>query len=246
MGEMNMRKDVGRLAAAVCVVAACGAAVVQPAQAQWNVTGVGVVEYDTEQTLLVLAGLSAGPGGLGLSPVIGVMGYYLRFDVGDRSVNVWTVRPNAGLRYGFQGGAWQARVGYAFTSRDEGVPDLVIQDAAGGDGVVVSTALDWWGTGGPLGAQLLGAYNFGSESLWTRGRLTTRVTQPAAGGGMHVGGEVALLHSPGFTAWQPGAVINWHTPGGTILGLGVGLKISEDAPNATYFRGEVVLPIVRR
>jgi hypothetical protein len=34
------------------------------AQAQWSATAIGVAEYDTESTLLLLAGLSAGPGGM--------------------------------------------------------------------------------------------------------------------------------------------------------------------------------------
>jgi hypothetical protein len=218
-----------------------------PAAAQWNVTSIGVVEYDTNETLLLLAGLSASPAGPGIRPVIGVQGYRLTYDAGaDRTVTLTSIRPSAGVRGPFTGGSWNARVGYAFTSRDETLPPgIVVPEAGAGRGVVVSGGLDFWGTGGPLGWQALASYNLGSESFWGRGRVTTRVAQPAAGGEVRVGAETAINTGPGFTVLQPGGVVSWHTPGGIILGLGAGVKLSDDIDNATYFKAEVVLPLVR-
>jgi hypothetical protein len=226
-------------AAAVVLAGLLGAA---PAAAQWNVTSVGVVEYDTNETLLLLAGVSAGPAGPGIRPVFGVQGYYLTYDAGaNRSVSLTSIRPSAGLRGPINGGSWNARVGYAFVSRDQTVPPGVfVPDASAGDGVVLSGGVDFWGTGGPLGWQALASYNIGTESFWGRGRVTTRLTPS-----VHAGVETAVLTSPGFTAFQPGAVVNLHMAGGSILGFGAGAKISADADNAAYVKAEIVLPLVR-
>lgn len=209
------------------------------ASAQWNATAIGVAEYDTEQTLLLLAGVSASPGGVGLAPLVGVQANFLTFDAPDR-VEVFTVRPYAGLRSGYEGGSVYGTVGYAFSNRDEDVGPVA---ADRGSGVVVSGGLDHWGTGGPLGYQLLGSYNFGSEAYWTRGRVTTRTGESSR---MRVGGEVALLGGDGYSAWQPGAVLEWHNGSGRILGLGAGMKLYENADDAFYVRVEGVLPLSRR
>jgi hypothetical protein len=234
---MSMRRT--GAAAAVMLAGLLGAA---PAEAQWNVSSVGVVEYDTNETLLLLAGLTAGPSGPGIRPVFGVQGYYLTYDAGaNRSVSITSIRPSAGLRGPIDGGSWNARVGYAFVSKDQAVPaGVFVPDASGGDGVVLSGGVDYWGNGGPLGWQALASYNIGTESFWGRGRVTTRLT-PTVNGGV----EAAVLTSPGFTAFQPGAVVNFHMASGTILGLGAGAKISADADNAAYVKAEIVLPIMR-
>lgn len=209
------------------------------ASAQWNSTAIGVAEYDTEQTLLLLAGVSASPGGVGIAPLVGVQTNFLTFDAVDR-VEVFTVRPYAGLRSGYEGGSLYGTVGYAFSSRDEDVGAVA---ADRGSGVVVSAGLDHWGTGGPLGYQLLGSYNFGSEAYWTRGRVTTRAGRTS---GMRVGGEVALLGGEGYSAWQPGAIVEWHNGAGRILGLGAGMKLFDAGDDAFYVRVEGVLPLSRR
>src|SRR5687767_11870942 len=67
-----------------------------PASAQWNVTGIGVAEYDTEETLLLLAGVSAGPGGPGWTPLVGVQTYYLTYKLPAETESVFSVRPYAG------------------------------------------------------------------------------------------------------------------------------------------------------
>lgn len=220
------------------------------ASAQWSVTGVGVVEYDTNETFMLLAGVSAGPGGMGFSPVVGLQAQYLTYDRGnDESRSIVGLRPTIGVRNGYSGGAWQARVGYAFRVSDSEEGDLDIPVGTlfedSNDGVVVTGAWDHWGTGGPLGYQLLGSYNFGGESLWTRGRVTTRLSQRANGGQVRLGGEVAYMTSDNFSALQPGGVLEWHNGNGLILGLGAGVKVIDEGDNAAYIRGEVVLPLRR-
>ena len=234
MTTVNIRRTLLAAAFALALPAAAGA--------QWNSTAIGVAEYDTDETLLLLAGVSASPGGMGIAPLIGVQGSHLSYDVGTSRTNVFTIRPYAGLRSGFTGGSLYGTVGYAFSNReeDEGAP--VAADR--GSGVVASAGLDYWGTGGRLGYQALGSYNFGSESYWTRGRVTSRVGSSTPG--MRVGGEVAFLGGDGYSAWQPGAIVEWHNASGRILGLGAGMKLYEGGDDAFYVKLEAVLPLIRQ
>lgn len=236
------------------VVALAGSLLAVPsgAAAQWNSSAIGVAEIDTEGTLLLLAGVSASPGGMGIAPLIGIQASHLSVDATDRRSSAFTVRPYVGLRSGYNGGSLYGTVGYAFSDRDTDPdpafavdPSRAAVAADRGSGVVVSGGLDHWGTGGPLGYQLLGSYNLGSEAYWTRGRVTTRVGDRSPGQ-MRVGGEVALLGGEGYSAWQPGAIVEFHNGAGRILGLGAGVKIFENDDNAFYFRLEGVLPLSRR
>ena len=235
-----------RITSAALAATALSITTAPGASAQWSVTAVGVAEYDTNETWLLLAGISASPStGRGIAPVFGIQAYRLSYDQGSGRTHVTSVRPSAGLRSNFGTGSAQMRIGYAFTSRDVPAP------VAGGiadrkDGVVLSGQLDYWGSGGPLGWQLLGSYNFGSTTLWTRGRVTTRVARTATGQ-VRLGGEVAYLNdSDGdFTMVQPGAVVEWHLGGGPIVAFGVGRKLSDPGDDATYFKTEIVLPLRR-
>lgn len=218
----------------------------RPAAAQWSATAVGVAEYDTKEALLLLAGVSASPGGLGWAPVIGVQTYYLSYKLPAETRNVWSIRPYAGVRNNFGGGSLAFTAGYAFTDDDEAPRPLGAAVADSKNGLVLSSALDYWGTGGPVGYQLLASYNFGGESFWGRGRVTTRVRQLASGGQVRVGGEVAYAKSGDFSLTQPGLVGEWHNGSGFILGLGVGRKIIKEADDATFFRIETVIPLSGR
>lgn len=216
-----------------------------PASAQWSATGIGVAEYDTDQTLLLLAGLSASPGGAGgIAPLIGVQGYYLTYDAGTSRSNVTAIRPYAGLRSGFTGGSMYGTVGYAFTNRETTTPLGVFVADGSGDGVVLSGGVDFWGTGGPMGYQALASYNFGSESFWGRGRATRRLGE-AAPSNVRVGGEVAFLAGNSYSAWQPGALVEFHREGGSIFGLGAGGKFFSGGGSAFYVKAETVLPLLR-
>jgi hypothetical protein len=216
-----------------------------PAQAQWGSQIIGVAEYDTESALLLLAGVSAGPRGLGWKPRIGVQGYHLSYDAGSSRTNVMVVRPYVGMRNAFEGGSVSANIGYAFSDKDAAftsgafVPDR-------GDGVVLSGGLDHWGTGGPLGYQVLGAYNFGTESIWTRGRVTTRMGAAGASGRQRrLGGELAFLSGEGYRGWQPGGVLELHNGNGRVIGLGAGMKFFQGGGDAVYFKAEISMPLSR-
>lgn len=229
----------GMIALALCVQS-------QSAAAQWSVTGIGVAEYDTEETMLLLGGVSATPGTPGWSPLIGVQSYVLRYQLPTETKSVFSLRPYAGLQKSYSAGAMSLTAGYAFVSDDASPGPIGSSVTDNQDGVVLSGALDHWGTGGPLGYQLLASYNFGGESLWTRGRVTTRVRQLAGGGQVRVGGEVAYASSGDFNMTQPGLVAEWHNGRGFILGFGVGRKLIANADDATFFRLETVLPLSRR
>ena len=216
-----------------------------PASAQWSATGVGVAEYDTQETLLLLGGVSAGPGGPGWSPLVGLQAYYLTYKLPAETRNVTSVRPYLGIRNNYGAGSLAFTAGYAFVSGDEGVNPVGTGVTDSRDGVVISSALDHWGSGGPLGYQLLASYSFGGESFWSRGRVTTRVRELATGGQVRVGGEVAYATSGDFNMIQPGLVAEWHNGTGFILGAGIGRKIITDGDDATFFRLETVIPLMR-
>jgi hypothetical protein len=226
--------------------AAALAAVVMasPVQAQWKSTALGVAEYDTDGALFLLAGLSASPGGRGVSPIVGVQGYHIGFDNGPSRTNVFAVKPYVGLSSNYGSGAVSGTLGYAFSNRDEGTKIVSTATNDVGSGVVVAGAWDHWGNNTPWGHQLLGSYNFDSENFWGRGRVTRQISSsgPAQ---RRLGAEVAVSAGDGYNAWQPGAVLELHNGRGGILGLGAGLKIPDAGDKAVYFKIEGVLPVAR-
>jgi hypothetical protein len=216
------------------------------ASAQWHSSFVGVGEVDTKHTALLLGGVSASPGGMGVVPDLGVQGYYLTYNGFPSRVNVYVLKPYVGLNDNYNGGTVGANIGYDFVNRNGQTPVGVTATAAEqGKGVVVSGNWDYWGTGGPTGYQALGSYNFGSKSLWTRGRVTERVRQNGPSQ-TRVGAEVAYLEGAGYSAIQPGGVLEFHDAKGNIFGLGAGMKFfGHGGGNAVYFKAETVLPLMR-
>ena len=222
-----------------------GIAAASPATAQVSATAIGVAEYDTEGTLLLLGGLSGGPGGRGWKPRVGVQAYHLSYDGGTSDVSVFSVRPYVGMRNLFDGGSFGVNVGYAFSNKDVDPTPAFISES--GDGVTLSGGLDYWGTNDTrFGYQALAAYNFGTEGFWGRGRATTRLGQMRANNGQtRVGAEVAFMAGDGYHGIQPGGVVEFHTGGGRIFGLGAGMKFFQGGGDAVYFKGEVTLPLGR-
>lgn len=213
----------------------------------WGLSAVGVAEFDTNHGKVLLAALSASQRGMGLHPQVGLQVSHVGYQSGTTDVSVNSLRPYVGLHDGFNGGDAHLNIGYAFGDRDESAVIPVVAGSSGGDtqdGAVLGGGVEYWGTGGPIGAQALASYNFGGSSLWTRGRVTTRLSSLSNGGQLRVGGEVAYLHGTGYSVVQPGGVVQWHrSSNGLILIGGVGVKIPDAGENATYFKAEVVLPI---
>lgn len=235
----NLTRSTARGACFMVVLALAAA----PVSAQWSAYGYGVAERDTKETLLLLAGIGAGPGGPGWSPTVGLQGYRLTYDGGASDVTAHSVKPSVGLRYGFPAGSVGFTVGYAFVSKDQVVPPgVVVADSK--DGVVVTGSLDYSGTGGPLASQTLTSYNFGSSSLWARQRFTTRVAGSESTGQFRGGPEVAFNRGSGFSATQAGLIFQWQNPRFTI-GAGVGRTLVSDADDATYYKVEFGMPLFR-
>lgn len=212
-----------------------------PAQAQWRATALGVAEVDTDATLLLLAGVSASPGGRGLSPILGVQAYHLGYDAGASRTNVFTVKPYAGLSNNYGSGSVSGTVGYAISNKSGG---NIFGTSDVSEGVVVAAGWDHWGSGSPWGHQLLGSYNLESEAFWGRGRVTRKLSSNGAAQ-KRLGGEVAFLSGTGYSAWQPGAIYEMHNGRGGIVGLGAGMKFANGGGSAVYFKVEGLLPIAR-
>lgn len=237
----------GARTATACTVFILLAAAAKPAHAQLNWTFVGVGEFDTDDVVLVLGGVSVSPDRSGWTPVAGLQASWLQYPTfNDQKRDIVAVVPSIGVRNGFDGGAFQFRVGYAFRNADDEEDDVIVgvppvTADVGDDGVINSVQLDYWGDG-DLGAQLIGSYNYGSESLWSRARLTHRVFSLGNDGHVRLGGEAAYLTGEGYNAWQVGGVIGFHPGRGTIINAGVGRKLaSGEGRDATYFRAELVL-----
>jgi hypothetical protein len=218
-------------------------AIAAPAEAQWRATAIGVAEVDTDQTLLLLAGLSASPGtGKRIYPILGVQGYHLGLDGGTAGrTNVFVVKPYAGLGNNYGNGTFYGTVGYAISNKDAPVRTTSTNDIS--DGVVVAAGWDHWGSGGPWGHQVLGSYNLDSEAFWGRGRVTRQISMSGTAQ-KRLGGEVAFLKGDGYSGVQPGVIYEMHNGRGSILGLGAGMKFFE-GDNAVYVKVEGVLPIAR-
>jgi hypothetical protein len=218
------------------LVAAFAAVGPREVPAQWSSTLIGVAEYDTEKTQLLLAGITASPSGIGVRPMVGLQAYHLAFDAGANRVNVFTYRPFIGLRDNFTNGTLYGTVGYAFSDRDVSGPvSATVGDQ--GDGFVLGGGWETWGM--PIGWQLLGSYNFGTEALWVRGRGTTTLGASPA----RIGAEVAFLQGEDYHAIQPGGVLQFRDSRGRILGLGAGMKFFKGGGDAVYFKVEGVLPL---
>lgn len=236
-----MNRTTGRWTTAA-VVLLTSLAPIREVAAQWASNAYGVAEGDTKNTWLLLAGLTASPKSLGIQPVVALQGYWLGYGSGPARTSVTAFRPGVGLGYNYNGGSLDGTVGYQFSSGRNG--NAPVAGTTVGRGVDVAGDWEYWGTGGPLGYQALADYNFGGKSFWGRGRVTTRVSQHGPSQ-MRVGGEVAYLEAPGYNAWQPGGVVEWHFAGGQILGLGAGGKFQNTGGTAAYFRVEGLLPIAR-
>jgi hypothetical protein len=217
-----------------------------PAQGQWRSTAIGVAEYDTQSTLFLLGGISASPGGRAIAPLFGVQAYHLRFDTDPGTTTVSAVKPYVGLSRNYGNGSFYGTVGYAFSNRDNSALVRTTSTNDIGDGIVVAGGWDHWGASTtPWGHQVLASYNTDSENFWGRGRVTRRISQSGAAQ-RRLGAELALGAGDNYTAWQPGAILEFHNGRGSILGLGAGMKLVDgDDNNAFYFKVEGVLPVMR-
>lgn len=237
MKSNSKRAIVGALGLAVAFAA--------PAQAQWHATAIGVAEMDGAYPMF-LAGIGAGPGGPGISPMVGVQGYHLQYNSGGTigRTNVFAIKPYVGLVNNYGAGDLYGTVGYSYSNKDTPIAIATTASNDIGRGVVLAGGWDHWGTGTPWGHQVLAAYNFDNEGFWGRGRETRRIWQNGAAQ-RRLGGEVAYLTGDGYSAVQPGAILEIHNGTGVIIGLGAGMRFQKSQDANVYFKLEGVLPVIR-
>jgi hypothetical protein len=236
--------------AAIVAVGTAASALVSPAHAQWGATFFGTGEYATNDVALLLAGIGVAPTKAGwVFPVGSVHAYWLRYEaetVGSavgvgttNSVSVFGVQPTIGVQNNYGNGMFAIRGGYQFEDADES-SIVTGTSVAVGQGAVAVAQLEHWGTGGP-GSQVIGSYNFGSETFWGRGRATfplgtaASTTSPQT----RVGAEVAFLavgEAADFTSTSIGPVLEWRSGKGLNLVFGAGYRFQNRGDDAVYFK----------
>ena len=220
---------------------------VTPAEAQlrglgWTVYGTG--EYDTDEVGFVLGGVSFAPKKRGLAPLAGVEAHYLRYPTGVGDVDNTGIQPYLGLQNNFGTGLVAAKLGYQFESNEATL--IAPVNIAVGEGLVATGQLESWGTGRDLGGQALATFNFGSKTLWTRGRVDMPIAQFNPGA-FRLGLEAAYLNvgedptglDITYETASVGPVAIWQTGRGVNLGFAVGRRFIDT--EATYFRIDVAI-----
>ena len=208
-----------------------------PLQAQWSGSVYGAAEFDTNDTNLLLAGLSLSPGGGDIAPVFGIQGYRLSYKVGTGNNTVYAFKPSAGLRFRLSPDASAtASIGYAFTDKDAPATALT-SSADRGDGAVVSGSLDLHPAASNINWLAMASYNFGSESLWARLRAPIGI-RSNENGKFSLAPEVSFLNGSGYNAIQPGVVLLWQGNTGFGFGAGVAFNMPNQGDNSTVFKIE--------
>lgn len=222
--------------AAIIFVTALGLSAA-PLHAQWTGSVYGTGEYDTNETNLLLAGLSMSPGGGDVAPIFGLQAYRLSYKAGTGTTSVFVVKPSAGLRFRLSPTASaNLSLGYAFTNKD--VPATALSSAADrGDGVVVSGGLDLRPSESKISYQALASYNFGSESLWSRLRAPIQL-RSTSDGTWSIAPEASYISGTGYNAFQPGAVVLYQSNSGFGFGAGVAVNLPNQGSNSTVFKVE--------
>ncbi len=195
-------------------------------------------EVATDNVRLFLLGVSLARRGVGIAPMVGAQGYVLHFPASS----LWAITPWVGLRHGDQVRQIQGRVGYTFVDRPVAV--LAVGAVAPGgnrSGLTLTGQLDQWGTG-DMGGQASGTYNFGAHTLWSRGRLSTRLARTAAGAAVRLGGEAVFLDASkaSYSAWGVGPILEYRSPhfSGTLSG---GPRFQNPGSAAAYLHLDLVL-----
>jgi hypothetical protein len=183
----------------------------------------GAAELDTDDVAFFMLGGSWNPPGLGWKPLVSVTAFHLRVSPGATTFTRNVVLPSVGVINMQPDQSLMFAVGYAFSDDevdDPLTPGLPVQQ---GEGVVGSFGWDYWGTTGRRAAQLLAAYNFGTEFLWTRGRASLPLTATSP---LWVGGELALFGggSPSVYIAQLGPTIEYRFTPKFRVGASAGVK----------------------
>lgn len=246
---MRLMANRFRVAPVVALAVAAAALAARPAAAQrangWGVTFYNADEIATDNLQLVLLGASASRRDLGVSPVVSAQGYWLHYGKSPADVTQWAFTPSAGLKLNFQGGALQGRLGYTFVNKEAGAG--VFAPGGGKDGVTTTVQADYWDSGKGMGQAIVN-YNWGAKTLWSRGRLGTRIAQTASGGSVGILGEAAYLRAKSstpnvadYSVWQVGPGLSYNSPHGFGATLSGGAKLPNEGKKAGYIHLDMYL-----
>lgn len=229
--RMQVSRLLGR--AGKAAVAGFALALAAPAAAQLEPVVYAATEFDAEDLQLYLAGVSVSTPGTGLGFTAGVSAFHLVFPTGAEGTQTLnSITPAVGVRYGVEGGAVAATVGYSMVSgEDDEDPTNVIGAPGGGeDGLVTQVQGNWWGDGRRSG-QAIALYNWGAEYYWTNFRGSTRVIDTGDYTGLNLGAEAGVQGGGdgGYQAFQAGGLVEYQlTPGLRLVGVVGGKSDNRD------------------
>jgi hypothetical protein len=223
-----------RVAAVAALAAACFAGA-QPARAQ-DLSFAAAAEAAGDEVYVVFGEptLLFGPA-MGLRPLVRAGAYYV-IAPGENSMGV---TPAAGLRYMTTGGFIQGAVGWNFAGNENGFDPI----GGGANGLHTSVQTEFWGDG-DWGASGIASYNWGSDFLWSRARLTKRIMPRANGGAVGLGAELVwqavtddgdAFDDNEYEATYIGPVLVFSHPTGPGFSIGGGVKMTQPDDDSTWY-----------
>jgi hypothetical protein len=194
---------------------------------------------DDGQSLLLVGGWINGTAG-NWRPLLGALGYRLRYESGSDEVVVWTANPFVGLRRQWRDTGLQLNLGYSFQDAPEGVSGARQISS----GVTAGAQFDH-GNDGPAMVQAIGNWSSGEEGyIWSRLRVAQRVAS-LGNGPFRVGVEGTAQGGESYRAFEVGPIVAWPVARGLTFVLGGGYRRAEPerspASNHGYIRFDLVL-----
>ena len=234
------RNAIGAIAA-LAGVAAFG----KTAEAQIHPSFYGSAEADTRNSQFYLAGAYFGWGRLGWTPYFNVNAYLLSYPLLGTRQTLSAVSPTVGYAYAARNSGVSFGAGYAAVHN----PNPGAPGAEGGGDNGVTGSLDAYHRGAgrrPLYTQVLANYNFGSDYIWARARVSVpygqseehpqRVGLEAVGQGGGKSGNTSSIFEGGPTfeyTWTPA----WSTTG-SVGYKSVGASFLASRESAAYLKLE--------
>ena len=222
--RMQASRQLGRAGKAAVAGIGIALTLAAPAEAQLEPVVYAATEFDSEDLQLYLVGASVSSPGTGLGYTAGISAFHLVFPSGEGETQTLnSVTPAVGVRYGVQGGAVAATVGYSLVSGqdDENPTNAVGAPGGGEDGLVTQVQGNWWGDGRRSG-QAIALYNWGAEYYWTNFRGSMRVLDTGDYTGLNAGLEAGVQGGGDgdYQAFQAGGLLEYQlSPGLRLVGV---------------------------
>lgn len=238
--RMQASRLLGRAGKAAVAGIGIALTLAAPAAAQLEPVVYAATEFDAEDLRLYLAGVSVSTPGTGLGFTAGVSAFHLVFPVGeDDTQTLNSVTPAVGVRYGIEGGAVAATVGYALVSGgdEDAEPGTVVGAPGGGEnGLVTQLQGNWWDDGRRMG-QAIALYNWGAEYYWTNFRGSMRVLDTGENTGLNAGLEAGVQGGGNgdYQAFQAGGLLEYQlSPGLRLVGVVGGKSDNRDESDGVF------------